>query len=176
MLAILSNPLLQPHDFMYRAALRPGSSRVVACGEDAGSGVQRFRVDMRVQSHAALTVGKPYALSHDAANFAPVTLVPVTNANPINLIGIAPETTSAAGKAWLSIYGFSAAALQNNSAAEGDMVEVLNGGTYLIDEGAAVFGPGSVGMALQAGQGAGAGAGAATETFLFGRALVIAAA
>ena len=175
MLAILSNPLFQPHDFMHRAALYPGSCRVVSAGEDATTHVRLFRVDMRVKSHAALTVGKPYILTHGATAFAPLTGAPLTNANPINIVGIAPQTTAGAEMTWLSLYGYSAHALQNNSAAAGDMVEVLTTGTYLIDEGAAVFGPGSVGMALEAGAG-GASSGAATKTWLFGRPLVIAAA
>lgn len=173
MLVTLSNPLFQPHDFMGRAAMYPGSCRVVSAGEDSTLHIRRFRVDMRVYGHAALTVGKPYGLSHSQAVDAPATIAPATNANPINLVGIATETTAGAKMTWLALYGFSAQALQNNSAAAGDMVEVLTTGTYLIDEGAAVFGPGSVGMALEAGAG-GASSGAATKTWLFGRPVVIA--
>lgn len=176
MLVVLSNPLMQPHDFMNNAALYPGSCRVVGCGEDSTSKVRRFRVDMRIYGHAALTVGKPYARGFNATQQAPATLAPATNATPINLVGVAPQTTTAAGMTWLTIFGFSAHCLQNDSAAEGDMVEVLNTGVFLVDEGATTFAAGSVGMALEAGQGAGAASSAATETWLFGRPLVIAAA
>jgi len=172
MLVAMSNPLYQPHDVESKAAYYPGACRVVPCGYDATSETRRFRVDVRVYGHAALTVGKPYPLKHNAAAFAPATIAPATNANPINIVGIAPQTTLAAGMTWLSLYGFSSHALVDNSPLEGDMLEVLNAGVFLVDEAAATFGPGSVAMALQTGQG-GAGTGAATEVWLFHRQVVI---
>lgn len=111
------------------------SEKANSSSETASKGVKQF---MYVKSHGALTQYQPYVIKNSAtAGAEVVTAAPATNTQLKNRVCVPQVAFPSGYYGWVQIYGDCTVKTTSATYAAGDALELLNGGTTLVIDGAA---------------------------------------